>query len=530
MNEELEYFENELLKIRPDKNKKDIHRDAMSIAKHRWVKYGEEWVLRNNTISSGLSKEAFFQLMIKRPELPDKPDFTEQQNRAVANIKKYPHNFSLVGSLEIVEEVSNPAFFEYFNEGTKKDSSKIKNQKPNDYVLMKSVLCTSLPFVNANGDAFRDTDLVGAVESGQLDKLQPAIVDWGHDFQMYGSTVGAEVVETEIEISGLGKNKVKQIHVYSVFHAWLNPQKAGKIRKWASKGILAFSMACGAEKATYLNGGSVRVLEKPHFVANSIIPPDGDPADDSARLLEIAGKKNEEIPIIYSTYSEVPKNLVCAWYKPGDNKQPENNTGEDMDLAKKIEELEATILSLTEENGNLKKSEAAKKIITLEVELEALKAEKDALDTSLEEAKTSLTIAEKEKQDTVDALGVANGKLKELRSGEVERINEARKAEIQKIVGDDEGKVSFWFEKYKASVSEDGEIVDPEDEFKQAMEAMPAKEGSVDDETSTDDNTTANDNTDDVASSDKVDRSKNNPPIATASSDDDKKLFKNSIA
>jgi len=96
---------------------------------------------------------------------------------------------------------------------------------------MKSVLCTSLPFVNANGDAFESDDLVEAVESGQMDKLQPAIVDWRHDFQSCGNTIHAEVNDKMLEIEGFGKNKVKQITVYSVFYAWLNTYKAKKIRE-----------------------------------------------------------------------------------------------------------------------------------------------------------------------------------------------------------------------------------------------------------------------------------------------------------
>jgi hypothetical protein len=515
MNEELQYFEQELIKLRPDKPLKEIKKDALGMARQRYVKGRDGWVLRNN-IASELSVEDFFKLMISRDTLPTEPYSSAQEKEVINAFNSYPYSFRLVGKMEVTEGAPTPAFFEYLKKGS------IKNTRPNDYILMKSILCTSLPFVNANGDAFRAEDMLEAVESGQMDKLQPAIVDWHHDFQVYGSTIGAEVVDKEIEITGIGKNTVKQIIVYSVFHAWRFPQKAGKIRKWAEKNVLGFSMACGAEKATYLNGGSIRVLEKPHFVANSIIPPDGDPADDNARLLEIAEKK-DKIPVIYASYSEVPKNLTCAWYNP-DNNKPEINTGEDMDNTKKIEELEATIVSLKEENARLKESESTKKISVLEAELAALKTEQENHNTVVADLNDKIQKAEDAKIAAEQALSVANSALKDFRKDEVDRINVTRKASITEVVGNDESKVNFWFEKYKAGVDENGNIVNPKDEFEQAMNAMP-KVVTVETTTKIE-----GDNLGDIDASEKVKRSMVNPAIATASSKEEKSLFPNSIA
>jgi hypothetical protein len=521
MNEELQYYQDRLAELWPDKAEEEIKKAAFKMAMQRWVKHKDEWVMRD-AIAAGLSQKEFFNLMVKKSELPTEPDFTAHQEGAIANFKKYPYNFRLVGSMEVTEEVQNMAFFENIKQG-----STIKNKRPNDYILMKSVLCTSLPFVNANGDAFRAEDMVEAVESGQLDKFQPAIVDWGHDFQVYGTTIGAEIRDIELNIDGIGKNNVKQIVVYSVFHAWRFPQHAGKIRKWADKKVLGFSMACGAEKATWLNGNSVRVLEKPHYVANSIIPPDGDPADDNARLLEIA-QKNDSIPVVYSTYSDVPDNLTCAFYKPENNK-PEHNTGDDMDNAEKINALEVEIAKLKKENDELKKTETAKKIGELESELAILKTEKENHDAIVAELNDKVKAAEDAQKIAEESLTTANATIKDLRSGEVERINTERKETIAKIVGEEEEKVNFWLEKYKASVGEDGSIVDPKEEFEQAMNAMPKVEKKVETETEVE-TETKTENLEDVESSDKVDRSKENPPVATASSKDEKKLFPNSIA
>ena len=95
MNEELAYYEEQLSKIRPDKPFKEIRKDALNIAKQRWVKSGSEWVMRS-VMAADLSKEAFFELMIKRDDLDEKPDFSTHEEGAVAAFKKYPHSFSLV--------------------------------------------------------------------------------------------------------------------------------------------------------------------------------------------------------------------------------------------------------------------------------------------------------------------------------------------------------------------------------------------------------------------------------------------------
>lgn len=503
MHTDLDYFIEQLSAEYPNKSEKEIHKAAMKLVKQRWVRSKEEWVSRKG-VASELTKEDFYKLLSNSTG-DDSPDFSKQEEMAVASLRGYPHNFALVGKSEIVEEASSPSLLKYFDGASKKT----KNSRPNEFILLKSVLCTSLPFVNGNGDAFSPEDLQWAVESGQLDKLQPAIVDWRHDFKVYGTTIGAELVDNELEIEGLGREEVKQIIVYSVFYAWLFPYEAKKIRQWADKGILGFSMACGAEDYNFLNN-SVRQLIKPHFVANSIIPPDVDPADDNARLIEIAGK--QDIPVVYSSVEQVPQNLTCAWYKP-----EENNTGDDMDYQKRIQELEAANKKLEDKISELSKSEDSKTIAALEASITEINEEKSQFEVRAEDltAKSKKAIADLEKAeaDTLEAQTALSGtveKLKEVRASEVDRINAERKESVLEQVGD-EVKAEFWLEQFKASLGEDGEIVDPKEQFDKAMENMPK--------------------TKDVDASGKVKRSeKAKNKIATAAAEDEKKFFSTTIA
>ena len=475
MENELAYFKTELMKIDPDMSETNIHESAMSMVNRRWKKHANgEWKLRSGLVSQ-VKKEDYFNLEIRRPSMPNKPDFSEQQETACADFKGYPYSFRLHGSMEMIDEALVPSQLEYIKSG----KSDFKNARPNDYILLKSVLCTSLPFVNANGDAFDPADLIEAVESGQLDRYQPAIIDWRHDFQVYGATIGAEVVDKKVEVEGFGKQSVKQVIVYSIFHSWLFPDKASKLRKWAQKGILSFSMACGAESVEYKNNGLVRILQKPHFVANSVIPPDSDPADENATLLKLANKQEKDIPVVYSNYAQVPEGVVCAWY----NEQNEsvNNTGEDMEYKEQLEALQLEHKKLQEANDklakaneDLEKTEAAKKIEELTQAIETLKTEVEELKKASEKFEADMSAKQTELDTANEARAKANEQLKDLRSDEVDRINEGRKVKIAEVVGDDEDKIKFWFEKYQATVSDDGEIVDPKDDFEATMANIPA--------------------------------------------------------
>jgi len=473
MENELTYFKAELKVMYPDLSDANLHASAMTMIKRRWRKEKDGWKMRGGMVSQ-ITKEEYFKLEIKRPSMPNKPDFSKQQETACADFKGYPYSFRLHGTMEMIDEAQVPSQLEYIKSG----KSDFKNARPNDYLLLKSVLCTSLPFVNANGDAFDPADLKEAVESGQLDRYQPAIVDWRHDFQVYGTTIGAEIVDKKVEVEGFGKQEVKQIIVYSIFHSWLFPDKAEKLRKWAEKGILTFSMACGAESIEWKSEDMVRVLKKPHFVANSIIPPDSDPADENATLIKMANKQEEDIPVVYSNYAQIPEGVTCAWY----NEQNEsvNNTGEDMDykeqydaLQLKLVEVEKANEILVKANADLEKTEAAKKIEELTKSIEALELKVEEMTKASEKFEADMSAKQTELDTATTALTEANEQLKELRSVEVERINEERKAEIAKVIGDDEEKIEFWLSKYQATISDEGKIVDPKEDFEATMAAIP---------------------------------------------------------
>ena len=513
----------------PKLSDEEIRKASMKLIKLRWFKKENDWHSRAG-LAAEMPIKDFYNLQKIRPALPDKPDLSVQENYAKAAFKKYPHQFSLVGNIEVVEEVSLPSLSSIIKG---ESETTIKNDRPNDYVLMKSTLCTSLPFVNQNGDAFEADDMVEAVESGQMDKFQPAIVDWRHDFQSYGNTIGAEIVEKNLEIEGFGKNKVKQITVYSVFYAWLNPYKAKKIRDWAKKDVLTFSMACGAESTDFLNGGAVRVLQKPHFVANSIIPPDLDPADENATLVEMAGKE-DKIPVVYASYNEYPetirKNLSLAWID-NKNKNPdeENNIGVDMD---KIKELEATVAQLKEQIKEYEQSEDAKKIEKLEAKVATAEAELATANDDLASAQGDRESLEDELTTTKEEVTSLKGEIKEMRKVEVESINASRKEELVGIFGDDEDKVNFWFAKYEAKLDDDGKVIDNADDFKITISSFPkVEEKELTDEEkvakaeadkkAADEAAAKADEIGDVDTSDKVDRSKDTQVIATAVVDDD---------
>jgi len=476
MENELAYFKTELANIDPAMSSEEVHNSAMSMIGRRWRRDDRgDWKLRNpQGLVARLSKEDYFKLEIKRPSMPEKPDFSKHRETALADFQKCPHSFSIHGSMEVVDEARYPSQFEYIKSG----KSNLKNARPNDYVLLKSVLCTSLPFVNANGDAFDPDDLVEAVNAGQLDRFQPAIVDWRHDFNVYGTSILAEIADQKVEVEGFGKQSVKQIIVYSVFHSWLFPDKASKLRKWAQKGILSFSMACGAESVEWRNNDLVRVLRKPHFVANSIIPPDSDPADENATLLKVANKGGIDIPVVYANHMHIPDGVTCAWFVK--ENESVNNAGDDMENAKQLEDLQKknddlvkANDKLAKANAELEKTEAAKKIDELNKAKEALEKEVEELKKASEKFEADMSAKQAELDTATKALDEANEQLKELRSEEVGRINDERKAKIAEIVGDDEEKINFWFNKFQASVSDDGKIVDPKEDFEATMAAIP---------------------------------------------------------
>jgi len=458
MEKELKYLMGKIGDDFPHWSEYAIESKAREFLKQRFKKNSEGKYIPIDGIASDLDIDEFYNLMKVKGSLPMKPDLNQIAKASLDRYKNFKYQFNLVATAEIVEESDSPALLSYIAE-----KNNLKNKKPSDFILLKSVLATSLPFVNKNGDAFKPDDLVEAVASGQMDKFQPAIIDWRHNFQPMGNTIGAEIIETQVDVDGVGKQDVKQIVVYSVFYSWLYPEEGDKIRQWAKKGVLTFSMACGADDIEWINGMN-RVLIKPQFIANSIIPPDIDPADRNAKLKSIAEKNDVK----------------------SENKQEDDDMNID-ELKAKIAELEGTISAQAEKIKEFETSELAKEKKLVETELaeakeslESIQAEKDELKSKLDEA-VAKAESDKAAYDELEAkYNEASESIKKIRQAEVDSINEARKAEVSKFVEAEE--VEYWLEKYTAGLNEDGEIADSKDDYDRFIALFKKEEGSEEDE------------------------------------------------
>jgi len=363
--------------------------------------------------------------------------------------EKFEYQFELDSPATLVDDKVDDKEFKYLAE-----KLGIKNDKPEDFVILKSVLATSLPFVNKNGNAFKQEELVEAVEGGQLGQLQPAIVDYRHNFIPMGNSFTAEVIDSEVDVDTMGMQPVKQVVVYSVFYAWLFPDVAEDIKRWAEKGILTFSMACGADDVEIANG-STRILIKPQFIANSIIPPDGEPADRNASLIALAGKTINDKQITKAEEKIMEKQIkdlqdtVLALQGQIDTQKETIDTYEASEQAKVLDAVKAELLIATEALDALK----------IEV------AEKDTTaQTASDEATTAFDTLKAEKEELDTKYEAALIMVKDVRQAEVDGINEARKAALVKAIEKEED-VEHYMEKFIATLSEDGEVVNDSESF-----------------------------------------------------------------
>jgi len=345
----------------------------------------------------------------------------------------------------------------------------VQNNKPEDFVILKSVLCTSLPYVNKNGVAFKAEDLVNAVNSGQLGSTQPAILDWRHNFVPMGNTFSAEIKEDEIVIGGMdGNQQVKHIVVYSVFYSWLFPWEAENIRKWASKGILKFSMACGADDVDMVNGS--RVLVNPQFMANSIIPPDADPADDNAGLLALAQSSNKQIVDNNVKDVEMDEKILAL--------QEQIKT-----LTKDLEKRDTEIANL---KTSAKTSEVNKELETAKADLGKLSNDLEVANKELETVKDSLKTAKEEleasKKEVTDLSAKYEATVKEvndIKQAEVDAINKDRETVLAELI-DDKDSLEHYTKMYSASLEENGIISDKKEDFDRFLALFGKEVKSVD--------------------------------------------------
>ena len=376
--------------------------------------------------------------------------YGEVANAYQKRFDSFKYKVELSSTATVVEQ-NNKKEYSYLAE--KMD---LKNNRPEDFILLKSVLCTSLPYVNENGNAFRAEDLIKAVEDGQLGGVQPAIVDWKHDFTPMGNTIGAEIVDATVEVAGVeGKQPAKQIVVYSVFYSWLFPGAGEKIREWGEKGVLKFSMACGANDVERINGNTY-VLVEPQFLANSIIPPDSSPADKNAGLISIASKNDNH-----------------------------NNTNGDLEMEKKLAELQKQVDALTASNKEYKEklekyeaSEQAKQIEDMTAKIAALEKEVSDLKESKEAVVAEKETIATEKAEVEKKLEEAAKQVKEIREAEVKTINEERVTKMAELI-ENEDDLKFYTEKFQASLGEDNSIVDNADEYERFVALLSKEKDGV---------------------------------------------------
>lgn len=287
-------------------NSRDKNNDlAWELVNKRFYKDNKgEWHPKNR-MSAELSLASFYALH-KIPEINLNYEFEKGSD------------FYVLASAGLVEP------FEFDRKGlSEKNLGFALSNKDNDFLYIESYLVTSLPFVNANKDYFYADHLKAVIEQGQFSPSQPAIVDLDHDFNTYGFTIKAEVVDNNI----IGLGNVSQLRIYDVFLAWRYPELAEKLKEWHGQGMLARSMACRAQthecsichsKYDYPNNKpefycahlkekkANRGLLFPKFRTASLISPSKQPADWRAMVSNIASTDGKKEVRPYLVLAEFP--------------------------------------------------------------------------------------------------------------------------------------------------------------------------------------------------------------------------------
>jgi len=525
LNEEFEFY---LSKIKDDNagiSNKAAIKKTWAIINKRYHKKGDVWEAANS-IAGEISKEDFYNLY--SADMDSAPDLTEQAKEARKRFESYPEKFFIESAGEIVSEFDNAAMLD--------KAEGMKNSNPENFVLIKSVLCTSYPYVNANGAAFKPEDLKEAVDEGQLGPGRPAILDWVHDFVPYGTTTKAEIEKVKIPIDmGNGdteEQEVSQIVVYSVFWAWLFEEKAAAIRQWYKDKKLGFSMACGAKSREWVEEENryFYFVRKPEFLANSIITPKHNPADKNALPKDMA--------VDVSGVTQLSAFVKDNQYK--------RNTGDDFDM----NELEKAKARITELESKL--SDAMAKIADFEAKIkgnavedlqtqldeanskfEALQAEYDELSAKVHDSEEELVSLKAELEGSKEKYDKVVAQLVESRKDEAKRINDERREEIASIGNLTDENVDYWASKWTVEVSEDGSLETKADDYAEWFSNMPkAKEDDKPvDEESSDDDADEDEDPKDVDKSAMVKATEESGEVVTKENQENKKrLFSRTVA
>jgi len=144
-----------------------------------------------------------------------------------------------------------------------------------------------------------------------------------------------------------------------------------------------------------------------------------------------------------------------------------NKIGEDMELEKKLKELEDKLAAAEAKIKDYESQEVQKTIEAQKAEIEELTnklsnsdSEISALNEKLEKANEVQKGLEEKVNSLNEQIEAQKEYVVEARRKEVENINEKRKEKINAMKLADEKK-EFWIKKFEASLNEDGEIVDP---------------------------------------------------------------------
>lgn len=515
LNEEFEFYLAKIHESQPGVKNQEAFSRAWKLINMRYKQNKQgEWNIID-TMASSLDPEEFYKLRYEAEY--DPVFFLAEANEAKKRFNAAPHQFYLEGAAELIEKPHDDDKLKEILAA--KD---LKNERPDNFLLFKNVLCTSYPYVNANGAAFRPEDLEAAVSGGQLKPTRPGIVDWLHDFQPYGMTYDCELVKTKVPVKMGGETKemdVSQIVVYSVFLSWLYPEQSAAMRQWYRDKKLGFSMACTAKSRDYVEESDryFYYVSGPEFLANSVIPlAKSKPADSNALPQDMAGdKENKKVTVI--------SNADFEDVKP--------NKGEDKmeikELQAKVEELTAALNKKDEEIKTLQDKLGKSEVADLQKEREGLQAQ-------LEESKTALTAAQEKVGELEGKLTEAEKAQKELqekydktvadlvdaRKSEVDRINAERKDEIANIPGQTEESAEAWMEDYAAEVNDDGTINNKAEAYEKFLNRMPKAETKPEE----DPTEKADEKPKDAPKSDLVDESKETANVPTKTDPDgDKK-------
>lgn len=289
------------------------------------------------------------------------------------------------------------------------------NSKPRMLKLTAWIAHAGKP--NRNRDAFTEGDLKAAVEGGMFAAPYFGMVDYNHDFNLYGVWYSAKYAyDPTAEAFGI-------IAEGAIF-AWRYEELADKMLAMQSRlGHIDVSMACLPTDVEFAEdeAGTYAILRNPVFFTTSVL--DVDPADVNARGL---GTENTE-----QSPEERERELTLSSLSSDLNVEfahSNTNLEEDMDHEKLIEAFREVV---AEENREKLQPlvEAATRLPEVEAELEETKAALATANTAFEMLNSELTETKSALEETRLAAEAAKNEMTSV-TEELEALR-SFKAEIE---------------------------------------------------------------------------------------------------